>query len=228
MLMCIFMKKQKQLAFKIKTWGGKRKGAGRPNLSRTVNHMKRETVTSRTPVMITVKFKPELNNMRCDLLHDQLKKSFVGAREVGLRVNHYSLEGNHLHVFAEAKDNEILARGMMSFGSSFGKATRKYNGGSGSVFVGRYHVRVLRTPTQAKNALAYVLINRTKHLGANPNLDPFSSNIYFREWDKLLGKKVGPYMKGFRGVREKFPEYLSPPQSWLAREGWMRAVGSAA
>lgn len=217
------MRKQKQLAFKIKTWGGRRKGAGRPNLSKAVSHMKRETVTSKTPVMITLKLKPELKSLRCGSMHKQLKKSLAGAKKVGLGVSHYTLENNHLHIFAEANDNEVLARGMMSFGSSFGKGIRKFNGGSGSVFLGRYYVSVLKNPTQTKNALAYVLLNRTKHQGFTPNLDDYSSNEYFREWDKLLGRRVGPILQGFDGVRAELPNYLSPPRSWLAREGWKRA-----
>ena len=34
---------------------------------------------------------------------------------------------------------------------------------AGSVLRGRYHVRVLRTPREVRNALAYVLLNTRKH-----------------------------------------------------------------
>jgi hypothetical protein len=36
-------------------------------------------------------------------------------------------------------------------------------GRTGKVFVDRYHLTLLRTPTQVKNALAYVINNAKKH-----------------------------------------------------------------
>lgn len=186
--------------------------------------MKRETVTSRSPIMITVKLKSGLRNLRCGVIHEQLKKGFLGAKKFGFRVVHYSLEGNHVHIFAEVDDKDALAKGMMSFGSSFGKAIRKFNGGTGPVFMGRYHVRVLKNPTQTKQALAYVLFNRAKHTKWHPEINEYSSNVHFKEWDKLLGKKRGPVYKGYAGLNRELPSYLSPPRSWLAKAGWMKSA----
>lgn len=137
---------------------------------------------------------------------------------------HYTLEGNHVHIFAETDSNETLAKGMMSFGSSFGKAIRKYNGGTGSVFLGRYHVSICKTPIETKHRLAYVLFNNVKHKKLLLQVSEYSSNEHFKEWDKLLGKKRGPFLKGFAGTKYPLPNYLSPPRSWLAREGWKLAA----
>jgi hypothetical protein len=42
-------------------------------------------------------------------------------------------------------------------------------GRTGKVFADRYHMRILKTPTEVKNALRYVLDNRWKHNPRRPD-----------------------------------------------------------
>ncbi len=218
------MKKAIQLEFKkVKGWGGRRKGAGRKNLSGTVAHGAREKVDFKKPLHITIRLAPGLSGLRTKHMHEQFTAALLKAKAKGLRVLHYSIQGNHLHLLVECADNQALAAGMNSFGTSFAKAVRKKLGGKGKVFAGRYHLRVLQNPTQMKNTLAYVLLNQAKHENLIPYNDKFSSSQHFNEWKALLGRNVGPILQEWRKNKKPLPEYLSKPKSWLASKGWLAA-----
>lgn len=211
----------KQLEFKkVKGWGGKRKNAGRKNRSGKLSHVKRERVDLKKPLGITLKFE------RVSLRNFATLKAFrVAAHEAKrfyLHVLHYSIQNDHIHLIVEAKDNESLEKGMKSLCGRLGKMIRKDAGGNGPVFKDRYHLRVLKTPTEVKRALEYVLLNTAKHMKVVEHIDSFCSGFAFMHWRELLGRR-------FSGlIRESYEEFqrdlreLSSPQSWLARVGWMR------
>jgi REP element-mobilizing transposase RayT len=215
------MKKSKQLEFrKTNGWGGRRKGAGRKNLSGTVAHAPREKIDFKNPLLITMKLRPGLSGLRTKHLYDRFTAALLKAKAKGLRVLHFSIQGNHVHLLVECVDNLALGAGMNSFGTSFAKAVRKKMGGKGKVFDGRYHLGVLRNPTQFKNTLAYVLLNQAKHEKLIPYNDRFSSSEWFNEWRTLLGQNTGPILEDWRPNRSPLPAYLSTPKSWLASKGW--------
>ena len=118
----------------------------------------------------------------------------------GLRLIEFSVLGNHLHLIVEADDTESLSRGMQGLGVRIAKALNRVMGARGRVFADHYHARLLRTPTELVNAIAYVLGNSAHHYGGESGGDPFSSANCDREL--LLGK----------------------PRSWLLRVGWRRAA----
>lgn len=226
----------KQLTFKKTSgWGGRRNGAGRPNRSQTVNHMKRPKVNIQKPLHITMRLKEGLPTIRSKNLVKEFKRGLKKAREQGLYVIHYSIQGNHIHLIAETKSNEALALGMRSLVGRFAKILRSrayenFNGRRrGSVFKGRYHLHVLKTPTEMKNALEYVLLNYSKHLESIEYLDPFSSAKYFSKWKTLLGKRFTSVIRfEVEAIdQEEIQNFdlLSPPKSWLCKTGWERAVG---
>lgn len=71
--------------------------------------------------------------------------------------------------------------------SGFGKAIRRISSGRGAVFADRYHLHVLKTPTETKHSLIYVLQNRSRHTRLIYHLNKYPSAPYFNEWKKLLG-----------------------------------------
>ena len=89
---------------------------------------------------------------------------------------------------------------------------------SGPVLHGRYHLRVLRTPREVRNALAYVLLNARKHWrerhGTPPpeRLDEASSGRWFDGWRRAPGSREPP---------RETPE-VEPPRTWLLSTGWRR------
>jgi putative transposase len=228
---------KKQLEFnRNKGWGGKRARSGRPNLSGTVSHMKRSLVNIKTPLHITLRLEDRLPSIRNKRLLIEFKKSAQLAKAQGLYILQFSIQSNHIHIFAESKGNRALALGMQSLAGRFARIIRSYSfkrGGKskGSVFQGRYHLHVLKTPSEVKNTLEYVLLNLSKHQKLIEYIDSFSSGRFFRHWPKLLGAR---YKNLIRADVEFFEHqenrsdsfsFLSQPQSWLAQTGWMRACG---
>ena len=82
---------------------------------------------------------------------------------------------------------------------------------------------MITSPTQACNAIRYVLCNWRKHkedrdgLSSTWLVDPFSTGILFPDWHELQGQ---PWMWPIRETYD--PLVVRRPQSWLLREGWKR------
>jgi hypothetical protein len=167
----------KQISFKSENgWGGKRAGAGRKNNTGCVNHMRRPQVELKFPLLITVRIKKGLPNIRRESLLRELKSSLREAQVFGLYVNHFAMHPGEFQLIAEATDKKALGRGMRSIGGRFGRAVRRFaaeRGGerNGSVFHGRYRLQVLRSATETKAALEAILTD-----------DPFTSTTEFEQW----------------------------------------------
>jgi hypothetical protein len=216
----------KQQEFKgVGGWGGKRKGAGRPNKSGKLSHGKRPKVNSKTPLHITLRLKDGVVNLRTKTVMKEFRRSAIKAKALGFYVNHYSLLSNHIHLTAETENNRSLELGMRSFAGTLAKSLRRFTGGRGKVFLDRYHMHVLKTPREMRNALENVLLNHAKHLKVIAYLDIFSSAHYFKNWKELLRKRMEPYLRDQleRNPDLPLPHELSSPSSWMARVGWMKA-----
>lgn len=224
-LVCRMSKAAGQMSFeKVRGWGGKRPRAGRPGKSGQVSHGKRPSLNGSTPVHVTWRLRADSLNLRCGEVSEVFKASALGAKKCGLRILHYSIQGNHLNIMAEASGNSDLYRGLRSFVVRFSKGVKRIVSVRGPLFAGRYHLHVLKTPTEVKRALAYILQNFSKHAKLIWHLDEFSSAPFFGQWSALLGLNLGPLLKD----KENFPDlpmHLSRPRSWLAREGWLRGRG---
>ena len=128
-------------------------------------------------------------------------------------------------MIVETKNNEALAKGMMSLGCRLGKLLKRMSLGAKTVFKERYHLHVLKTPTEVKNALLYVLLNYSKHRRLIGHLDYFSTGRFFTDWKKLIGKRYEPVLDWeTEGLPRKLPGFLAPARSWLGRVGWNRAA----
>jgi REP element-mobilizing transposase RayT len=211
----------KQLEFKkVNGWGGKRKNAGRPNKTGEVSHGKRPHVNFKSPLHITMRLKKGMVNLRTQRLLNAFRKATREAQKFGFHVVHFSLLSNHVHLIAEAKNSKALASGMKSLNGRFGKAVRAFTGGRGRVFAGRFHLHVLKSPTEMKRALEYVLLNLAKHTKVIEHLDEFSTAFRFREWRALIGRRMNLLLED---LPEANGTYLSAPRSWLLTSGWKRA-----
>jgi hypothetical protein len=131
----------------------------------------------------------------------------------------YSLQGQHLHLVCEADDRRALARGMQGLNVRLAKRLNRHLGRSGTLLAERYHSRVLKTPTEVKNVIAYVLCNSRKHAAERGVplergwIDPFSSGPQFGGWCDLVNPPAAY-------ARE--PCSTALPRSWLLRIGWKR------
>lgn len=218
------MKKPAQLVFKgVSGHGGFREGAGRKRFKTSTDHRRRNDVSAQTPIGITMKILPGLVNLRCGEVEVKFQEALEVAQKFGLRVIHYSLQSNHIHMIAEVDGPGALARGMRSLGARLGKSIRKLSGGAGPVFKERFHLHPLDTPTEMKRALAYVLLNSAKHLNCVPYVDSYSSGRFFGEWHQLLGRNIGLILRSGRDPVLARPSWLAEPRSWLATEGWRKS-----
>ncbi len=149
--------------------GGRRPYCGRKRIhSKGVAHRTREKVSDRTPMHINFKYRTQIKTKFCLRL---LKRAILNARRHGLRVNHYSLQSNHIHLIVEAETNQILTKGMRSLTVTFAKGLQQ-----GKIQVERYHLHVLRAVREIKNAILYVLFNQQKHeKGKFSRIDEYSS-----------------------------------------------------
>ena len=81
----------------------------------------------------------------------------------GVRIIHYSIQGNHLHLIVEADSVEALSRAMQGFAIRLAKRLNALAGRRGGVFADRYHSQVLSSRRQVANAVRYVLGNYRHH-----------------------------------------------------------------
>ena len=215
----------RQTAFRFRTWGGARRGAGRKRRGRgRVPHRRRPAFKPRWPVHITLRCVRDVGRLRKFKLYQRLREAMAGASaRLDFSVCHYSVQGDHVHLICEAHSRGALTNGMRSLQN---RISKKFNGllaRKGSAFSDRYHMRVLRSPTTARNAIAYVLHNGRKHgehlkvTGSRDAawIDPFSSAYYFDGWLGLPDGRLGQPPPG--------PPPVAPPETWLLATGWRRA-----
>ena len=140
----------------------------------------------------------------------------VACERGSFRVSHYSIQSDHVHMIVEAAGKRALGSGMKSISARLAFAVNRTFSRAGPVLEGRYHVHVLRTPREVRNALAYVLLNARKHWrgrrGQAPpvRMDEASSGRWFDGWTRRTPREAG-------GSRE-----VARPRSWLLRRGWRR------
>jgi len=196
--------------------GGVRTGAGRPRRSdETVPHAAREPFAPRHPLHVTMRMRRHVWNLRSQRAFRVVERALRHEQRLGLvRFVHYSVQGNHLHLVVEAPDGPTLGRRMQGFAIRLAKGLNALMGRRrGRVLAERYHLHVLRTPTEVRNALRYVLTNAAHHHGA-PALDPYSSGSWFDGW-------YTPPAPGFTPCTG--PPAIATPRTWLLSTGWRLA-----
>jgi REP element-mobilizing transposase RayT len=152
------------------------KHAGRPAIHDPgIRHTERPLITKPTSLHLTVKILRTKANLKKKMVLSILKRSIMNARKMGLRVIHYSLEYDHVHLLIEAENNFILGKGMQSFGVTFSKALNRLRKIKGTVYKHRYHYRKIVGARQLKNVLNYIFNNGIKHKTAKSLINPFNS-----------------------------------------------------
>jgi len=133
----------------------------------------------------------------------------AGSKDV-LRIIHFSVQVNHIHLMVEADDRRSLTLGVRGFSIRAARALNRRLGRRGAVWGDRYYARPLKSPRQVRHGLVYVLMNFKKHIPRARGLDPCSSAPWF-----------DGFLAGNRLVSsEKSPVEL--PRTWLAAVGWRR------
>ncbi len=159
--------------------------------------------------------------MRSVRLIREVERSWAKACDRGdFRLAHYSIQGNHVHLLVEAKDADALGRGMNALGARLARAVNRVFGRTGPVLKDRYHHVALKSPTQVRNALRYVLMNARRHMKhplGTVRIDPASSGRWFEGWRRSARATVEEALER-PGIRA-----IAAPHTWLLGEGWMKA-----
>lgn len=219
-----------QLAFALpepRRWGGRRRNAGRKRGPHTgLPHASRPGFGMPLPAHVTLRVRPGVPSLRTVPIVRELERSFRLARaRPGFRLVHYSLQGNHAHLIVEARDRDALGRGMKSIAARMARAVNLIAERSGPVLADRYHLRLLSTPTEVRNAIRYVLLNARHHAAAataaqrkSIRLDPASSARWFNGWKR--GTTPQPSAAEPAAGREPAP--VARARTWLLAAGWRR------
>jgi REP element-mobilizing transposase RayT len=169
-----------------------------------VPHLGREKISPRHPVHVTMRVQAGIGYLRGYRRARLLENAFREARlRFGMRIIHYSVQGNHLHLLVEVDSAESLSRGMQGLTIRM-KGLNALAGRKGAVFADRYHARALRTRREVANAVRYVLSNYRHH--TREYLPP--------RWEDSLSSA--------RFLRTT-PDWDAPviePKTWLLRVGW--------
>ena len=161
------------------------KNAGRRAIhDKGIRHTKREEIHRPTPLHLTVKLNKA--NIQNKIILKGLRHAILRARLQGLKIIHYTLEHNHVHLYAEASENKILGKAMKAFGVSLAKKINRHFKTKGRCYKNRYHLRVLKSASEVKNVLNYILKNGIKHKRTKSIFDPYNSAMVLHNY-KLIG-----------------------------------------
>jgi REP element-mobilizing transposase RayT len=211
--------------------GSKRPGR-KPKGSRAgSSHKTRPELKARNPVHVVLRVVSAVGNLRRRSTYKAVREAtLTTARREDFRIVHLSIQRNHLHLLVEAHHKGALASGMQGFQISAAKhlnaAISKDRPGPrrrGAVFPGRYHAEVIKTPTQARHTLNYVMNNWRKHqedrseVTRTWKIDWFSTAVMFPGWAEYADE---PFMQ--RGPPTYDPLVVYQPRTWLLREGYKR------
>jgi putative transposase len=211
-------RRPRQLGFSFRTWGGARKGAGRPpNGERAgVSHLRRPAQSRHHPLHVTLRVQRGLRSLRDPALFRAVRQALAdGKGRFGFSLIQFSVQRDHLHLIAEAHDRRALSRGIQGLAIRIARAVNRRLERKGRLFADRYHARALTTPRAVKFALRYVLLNARKHAPAapSPGLDGIAPGF-------VDSRSSAPWFRAFAR-----PEALAFGAR-AAREDWQHTSGS--
>ncbi len=164
------------------------KNAGRKAIhDKGIRHSHRERLVRASGLHLTIKLiKADMQNKTVLKI---LRYAIMKARKQNLKIVHYALEHNHIHLYAEAVNNADLSKGMKAFGVTLVKKINRYQQRSGSLYKHRYHLRILKSATEVKNVINYILKNGMKHRKSKSPFDLYNSALVLHDF-KIIDLKV--------------------------------------
>ena len=220
----------KQVEMDFRQHGGGRKGAGRKkHRAGCINHVKRPELNGREPIGIKLKLISGLPSIRTPMIMSALARAIRLAKRFGLAVIHYAIQSNHIHLIVEAASKNALTSGMRSLTTSLAKAVHRYIGFGfcGKVLKARYHAHILKTPTEVKRALRYVIFNLAKHKNCAPMVDPYSSIFALANLKELVSKveliRIERDLSYEPEWQAGIASAIARASTWLLDQGWRRA-----
>lgn len=137
------------------------------------------------PVHATYKIARGLPSLRLDGVAAAIVDAIRRSHKRTFRVCQYSIQADHIHMVVEAGSRDSLGRGMQGLAVRIARGVNRALARVGKVFKERYHARDLKTPTEVRNVLRDVLLNRAKHIRPGRGawiVDDKSSGPWFTGW----------------------------------------------
>jgi REP element-mobilizing transposase RayT len=150
------------------------------------------------PIHVTQRVQPGVGYLRSQSRAKIIEDALRGQSN-RMRVVHYSIQGNHLHLIVEVESKAALSAGMQALAIRIAKRLNALAARRGAVFVDRYHARALSTRREVAHAVRYVLENYRHH--ARASLPP--------RWRDPLSSAA---------LRPDAP--VAAARTWLLRIGW--------
>ena len=170
--------------------GGWRPKAGRKKKRGSISHDTRPEFPSRYPQHVTLRIVDGAPNIAADWLQKRIREAIRDSHKPDFRIVEFNVLGNHLHLVVEAAGKRSLQLGMQGFEIRVAKRLNAALKRTGKLFAHRYHARALTSPTQVRNTLRYVLLNRRHHdaerYAAKNWIDPWSSAAWFDGWKRPI------------------------------------------
>lgn len=199
-----------QQELNLKTWGDRRKGAGRKPKGRRpgLPHDPRDRLPKHCPAHVTLRVGPDIWNLRGSLLMQEIRCVFWRMRGIaGMRLTQFSIQHNHIHMIVEAESHQSLSVGMRVLCIRLATRINRVMGRSGPMFPDRFHLHILRSPREVEHAIRYIRDN---------------SRIHARREGRSWRQAVDPCTGG--PCVEQFPAenrcLVVEPQTWLLRRAW--------
>ena len=143
-----------------------------------MSHLKRPEFPGRHPVHVTMRMLAAVGYLRGYSRKRAVERALGEVQErFGVRIVHYSIQGNHLHLIVEADGAESLARAMQGLAVRLARALNRLARRAGKVFSDRYHSHVLATLREVANAVRYVLENFRHHVREGLAKDPCAGRL---------------------------------------------------
>jgi REP element-mobilizing transposase RayT len=195
--------------------GTLRKKLGRPVTGKRMDprHRTRPEHDARHPVHVVLRVTREVSNLRTRHAYRAIRRAIDRCcARADFRVAHVSIQSNHIHLLVEADDRRALSRGMQGFAIvAARRLNRELRRARGDVFAFRYHATAITNPTQARNAICYIVNNWRHHRCDRYDtrrFDPYSSAHAIADW------RIEPHPDQLPVVH---------PTTWLLTEGYKRA-----
>jgi REP element-mobilizing transposase RayT len=192
-----------------------RRAAGRPKLltqkerASCIYHRSRPLIPKDKPVHVTVKFnKSKIRTLRNKKYYQEIRKSFRRLRIQGARLIEFSIQQDHIHLLLETSDSKTLGRAMRALSISLSKRFTLLINHKIKALKNRYHLHILNTLNELKNARNYILNNGKKHLV--PDMD----DLYFSRADFTLFRPTEALLEFLDDLKS----VLDTPQFWMTRK----------
>lgn len=154
------------------------KRAGRPAIhDKGIRHISRPRIKKPTPLHLTIKVRSNKADIQNKIVLRTLHRSIMRGRLKGMKVLHYTLEYNHVHLLVEASSNQILHKAMQALGITLAKGINKFKRNKGSVYKHRYHFRQISSLRDFRNVLNYIFNNGVKHGSTKTIVSRYNSAI---------------------------------------------------